>query len=439
MISEIEQYQKAKFLGKKEIRLAQTAMLRSHLLYARENSTAYKSVLSRKGLDIERMELEHLSLLPLTEKKDIESAPDSFLAVERHKIADIVLSSGTTGKPLPIFYTGQDLKRLAYNEAQAFAGCGIQAGDTALLTCTMDRCFVAGLAYFLGLRELGATVIRNGHGVIESHAEMIRTLRPTVIVGVPTFLKKLALSMNRTDSHLPAAGVRKIICIGEPLRGRRFELLGIGEELEELWGAKVYSTYASSETITTFCECTAQRGGHLLPELAVIEIVDDHGEVLPPGETGEIVLTPLAVEGMPLIRYKTGDISFMEESPCGCGRFSPRLGPILGRKNHLMKVKGTSFYPQAVFDVLENSGAVSNYYIEVFHESELSDRLVVHAATEDPSFTRLMLEDLLVAKLRVKPEVLMESDEIIKRKVFMPRSRKPVRFFDGRKEYVRHS
>jgi len=435
MSQEFNRYKDAKFSGVDAIRQAQTALLRQHLSYAQKNSPAYLEILS--GVVAAGFELEQLALLPFTEKKDIENAPQSFLAVEPNRVADIVLSSGTTGRPLQISYTDQDLVRLAYNEEQAFEGCGIQSSDIALLTCTIDRCFVAGLAYYLGLRARGATVIRNGHGMIESHAEIVRSLRPTVIVGVPTFLRKLGLTMQKKGQNPAECGVRKLICIGEPLRGKNFETLDLGKELETLWNAKVFSTYASSETITSFCECSAQRGGHLLPELAIVEVIDDEGRVLPAGATGEIVMTPLAVEGLPLVRYKTGDISFLEDSACACGRFSARLGPILGRKSQLMKVRGTSLYPQAVFTALEEIRAVSNYYVEVASESELSDRLVIYVSLQDQNCTREMLEEILVAKLRVKPEIILEPEATLKQKIFNPASRKPVRFCDKRSVYVR--
>lgn len=428
-------YQMAKLAGGEAMRAAQTARLREHLAYVSKHSPAYRKLFAGIKLDFAAFELEQLVLLPYTEKKNIESDPSSFLAVPREQAADIALSSGTTGKPVTIFYTAKDLERLAYNEEQSFEACGIGPGDMALLTCTMDRCFIAGLAYFLGMRSRGVTVIRNGHGAIESHAEMIRNLRPTVIVGVPTFLRKLGLAMEKNGQAPAKSGIQKLVCIGEPLRGPRFEILGITLELERLWNAKAFSTYASSETITAFCECSAQRGGHLLPELAAVEIIDEQGKVLPAGETGEIVLTPMAVEGMPLVRYKTGDISFLEDTPCSCGRFSPRLGPILGRKNQLMKVKGTSLYPQAVFSALEEIPGVQNYFMEALDEGELSDRLIVHVSLES-GLTREKLEELLVVKLRVKPEVIVEKDDAIKRKVFSPQSRKPVRFFDLRKSYA---
>ncbi len=432
MNSSFKKFQEAKLKSLEEIQAAQTTMLHEHLRYVFRNSPFYRKHLADSGIDLERMPLEEISRLPFTEKHHIEANPQAFMAVAPNRIADIVLSSGTTGKPIPIYYTESDLARLAYNEEQSFAGCGIQPGDITLLTCTMDRCFIAGLAYFLGMRERGATVIRNGHGAIESHMDLIRTMKPTIIVGVPTFLKKLGLAMRREGQQPAKAGVQKLVCIGEPLRGYRFEMLGLARDLESLWQAKVYSTYASSETITTFCECIAQRGGHLLPELAYVEIVDENGKVLPPGKVGEIVMTPFAVEGMPLVRYKTGDVSFLEETPCPCGRFSSRLGPILGRKKQLMKVRGTSLYPQSVFSVLEDIKDISHYYLEVFTESELSDRVVVHVSVENDRLTREKIEEKLASKLRVTPEVKIEDDQTMKQKVFVAHSRKPVRFFDRR-------
>ncbi len=114
---------------------------------------------------------------------------------------DIVLSSGTTGKPTAMMYTENDLRRLAYNEEISFASCGLTRDDVVLLTCTIDRCFIAGLAYFSGVRSLGAAAIRNGLSSAESHLEVIQRLKPTALVGVPTFLLKLG-------QYHPGAGHR---------------------------------------------------------------------------------------------------------------------------------------------------------------------------------------------------------------------------------------
>jgi phenylacetate-CoA ligase len=427
-----EPYHGVSFLSKEAILAAQTARLREHLTYCKKHSPAYRTKLEKFPLDLSTVELSQLQQLPFTEKIDIEKDPDSFCAVSSAAIADIVLSSGTTGEPLKIIYTEKDLSRLAYNEAQSFSACGVKAGDVALLTCTLDRCFVAGLAYFLGMRRLGAASIRNGHGSLESHTSVIKKMKPTVIVGVPSFLKKLGLHMRGIGLVPSNVGVDKLICIGEPVRDQNLALTGTGKDLQEIWHARVFSTYASSETVTTFCECTAQEGGHLLPDLAIVEIIGEDGTVLPAGKVGEVVITPMAVEGMPLIRYKTGDISFLIDKPCKCGRYSPRLGPILGRNKQLMKVKGTSLYPQSVYAALDEIDQVLDYCVVVSREGDLSDKLTIHVAVKERSVTGEWLEEQLAARLRVKPAVVIENEKAIRERIFLPQSRKPVRFVDRR-------
>jgi phenylacetate-CoA ligase len=302
-----------------------------------------------------------------------------------------------------------------------------------LLTCTIDRCFIAGLAYFSGVRSLGAAAIRNGLSSVESHREIIRRLKPTAIVGVPTFLLKLGRYLESQGLDPAGIGVNKLVCIGEPIRDRNLELMKVGQMLEQIWGARIYSTYASSETITSFCECTAQQGGHLHPDLAVVEIVDDAGRVLQPGEIGEVVVTPLAIEGMPLVRFKTGDVSFLIDEPCVCGRNSPRLGPILGRKRQMIKLCGTTLYPNAINAVLDSFPGVNEYYVSVSSEYDLSDRVQVFVAASEPSCTAELIMDKLQAHLRVRPEVMIVSDDHIKNKVYAGNPRKLIRFLDERK------
>ncbi len=412
------------------IQKRQNLLLRKHLQHCQERSPFYRSRLA--GVPPEQITLETLAQLPLTDKADVSEQNDAFFAVEPTSVVDVVFSSGTTGQPTKIIYTEGDLQRLAENERQSLAACGLSAEDVVLLTCTIDRCFIAGLAYFSGVRALGAAAVRNGLGSLESHAEVLRRTNATALIGVPGFLRKLALHLDRKGIDARTLAVKKLICIGEPVRDLDIKPLPICSDLERLWGASVYSTYASSETITSFCECTAQQGGHLLPELGVVEIVDEQGQVLPDGEIGEVVVTPLQIEGMPLVRFRTGDVSFLINKPCTCGRYTPRLGPILGRKKQLLKVRGTSLYPQAVFSVLDDLPEVSDYYVVVRSGGDLSDHLTVHLSFGNgPVDVESVLCDIQ-AKIRIKPEVLVESEADIRRVVFAPEARKPVRFFDRR-------
>lgn len=414
-------------------RQLQETLLREHLAHLAAHSPYYRALLSELGVDPARVTLAALAGLPFTDKATLGARADAFLAVPMSRVVDIVLSSGTTGQATAIMYTENDLRRLTYNEEISFAGCGVTAQDVVLLTCTMDRCFIAGLAYYAGARSLGAAVIRNGLCSVESHLEIIRRLQPTVLVGVPTFLVKLGEYLKTEGLDPAAVGVKRLICIGEPIRDRDLALLRVGERLEQLWGAPPYSTYASSETISSFCECAARQGGHLHPELAIVEIVADDGTVLPPGEVGEVVTTPLAIEGLPLLRFRTGDVSFLIDEPCACGRTSPRLGPILGRKAQMIKYRGTTLYPNAIYAVLDAIPEVGEYYVVAASDFDLADQIAVHVAVRDAACTAAAIGEKLQARLRVLPRVVVEDPEAVRRRVYAGHSRKPIRFVDERK------
>jgi phenylacetate-CoA ligase len=413
-----DQYRGLEFSGPGEIRRVQERLFKNHLDYIVNNSPYYRRTLS--GIDPDNVSLNDLSGFPFTDKSVFENHNDELLAVSMSKITDIVLSSGTTGRPTRIMYTENDLARLAYNEEISFAGCGITGED------------IAGLAYFLGIRALGAAAVRNGLNSFASHMEIIQRMKPTVIIGVPSFLYKLGQFLQSSGMEPQKTPVTKIICIGEPVRDGELSLLKIGRYLEEMWSAVVYSTYASSETITTFCECAARKGGHLHPELAFAEIINNRGETLPPGEKGEVVVTTFSVEGMPLLRFKTGDVSFLIDKPCECGRYSPRLGPIIGRKKQMIKYRGTTLYPQAIYSILDEIPDVSDYYITVRSDFDLSDVLNVHVSLSNSSCPPDRIMDRLQARLRVRPDVTISTDEEIKKRILPATSRKINRFIDRR-------
>ncbi|MCX5698231.1 MAG: AMP-binding protein [Candidatus Omnitrophica bacterium] len=425
-------YKNLEFSSVKKIKAVQNILLGKHLLHCQKYSPYYRRVFKKTGLDARRLNLDNLSTLEFTDKTEIAQYNDDFLAVDPAKVADIVLSSGTCGRPTKIAYSEWDLKRLAYNEERSFGSCSFTNQDTVLLTCTLDRCFIAGLAYYSGLRVLGAAAIRNGLNSLESHLELIKRLRPSAIVGVPSFLRKLGLYLNQKGYSAQKSGVKKIVCIGEPLRDKNLKFLKVGQDLEIIWRAKAYSTYSTTEIVSTFCECAAQAGGHLHPDLAVVEIINEQGRNLPNGQIGEVVVTPLRIQAMPLVRFRTGDISFLIDAPCSCGRKSLRLGPILGRQKQMMKVRGTTFYPQAIYSCLEEIKEISEYYISVTSEGQLCDSIEIYAAVTDPACTQTQIQEKLQARLRVTPKVFICDEELVKEQVYTSGSRKPVRFIDRR-------
>lgn len=402
-------------------------MLKKHFQYVMQNSQFYQKHFAE--IDVDNISPESLASLPLTSKIDFENHNREFLACDSEKIVDMVHTSGTSGHPTYVAYTENDLQRLAYNEVRALGICGISKTDSVLLTCTIDRCFIAGLAYFQGTRGIGATAIRNGANTLDSHLRLIKDLKPTVIIGVPSFILKLAQFANANGVDSRKAGINKLVCIGEPLRNAQMQITPLGEKIEKLWNAKAFSTYALTETVTSFCECEAQQGGHLIPELGIVEIVDDEGNVLPAGEPGEIVMTPFHTEGMPLVRFQTGDIGFILDDPCSCGKKSLRLSPIIGRKYQMIKCRGTKFYPPAVNAVLDGLECVKLYQLLV-KKDNLSDEVkVLVSLTHDEELPRI--QDALRSALRVNVDVELKELEQLFKQVFPGGSRKPVKYVEA--------
>ena len=200
------------------------------------------------------------------------------------------------------------LQRLAYNEYTSFTCAGGAADDIYQLMLTLDRQFMAGMAYYSGIRKLGAGIIRVGPGVPSLQWETISRLKPTAIVAVPSFILKLIQYAKEHAIDINKSSVKKAICIGENIRNTDFSLNVLGKKITEAWDIKLYSTYASTEMQTAFTECNEGKGGHHNPELLIVELLDENNQPVDAGKPGEVTITTLGVEGMPLLRYKTGDI-----------------------------------------------------------------------------------------------------------------------------------
>jgi phenylacetate-CoA ligase len=298
-----------------------------------------------------------------------------------------------------------------------------------LVAVAMDRCFIAGLAYWQGLCELGCTVVRVGASSALLVLEMIERLQPTAIVAVPSFLRLIADKARETKFGLKHCSVKKAICIGEPIRDHAFRLNPSGRVIESAWGAKVYSTYGVTELANSLCECAAGIGGHLHDEQLHLEILDDDGNAVADGEVGEIVATTFGVEAMPLIRYRTGDCAALFSKKCRCGRTTPRLGPIVGRKNQKLKFKGTSLFPSTLQMVLEQTSGVEQFVVLARTESELCDAIEIVVCGEVKAAT---LRDAIQARAKIVPQIRRATRKEIEGLQMPPDARKRRTFVDLR-------
>ncbi len=370
-----------------------------------------------------------LESIPTCDKKILSDRNLDFLCVPRQRVVEMVTTSGTTGHPLLWMLTESDLHRLAENERLSFGCVGLAENDTVLVAVAMDRCFMAGLAYWLGLRELGCGVARTGAASPTLVLEMIQRMQSTAIVAVPSFLRLVAEKARESGVDLENSSVKKAVCIGEPIRDRALALNVSGRVIEEAWGAKVYSTYGVTELANSLCECDASAGGHLHEEQLYVEILDDENKPVADGEIGEVVATTFGVEAMPVIRYRTGDCAALFRGPCACGNNSPRLGPIVGRKHQKLKFKGTSLFPSTLAAVLEESEGVESFVVLVRKESELSDAIevLVHGSVSVSG-----LREAMQARTKIVPQIREASREEIESLQMPPQARKRRTFVDLR-------
>lgn len=311
--------QKYQYLNPSELSQLQADLLRQSLEYAIKHSPFYRQRLKQSGVDIAATNIfTELKKIPYTTKSELNEFNRDFFAATPKSIGEFVTTSGTLGSPVPVILTHNDLERLAYNEAMGLSIAGISSRDIVLITTTLDRRFMAGLAYYSGCRLLQAATIRTGIGLPALQWESVLNFKPTVLIGVPSFIVKMIRFAQLNNIHFQDTTVEKIVCIGEPLRNEDFTLNKTGQFIKDHWGLELFSTYASTEMATAFTECRAGIGGHEIPELIYTEIIDDEGKNVMDETPGELVFTTFGIEGIPLIRYRSGDIVSQFKSACTC-------------------------------------------------------------------------------------------------------------------------
>ena len=407
--------------------------LQKQLLYLQKNSRFYQKLFKVHSIDVSEIKTEaNLKLIPITTKEDLQQYNQDFICIPEEDIIDQVTTSGTLGNPVNFGLNENDLERLALNEMQSFNMIGILKGDKVQITTTLDRRFMAGMAYFLGLRKLGAGIIRTGSGLPHLQWDSIERFKPNYLIAVPSFLLKMIEYAQTNGIDFKSSSVKAAICIGEPLRDQDYNLNVLGKKIQELWPIELFSTYASTEMATAFTECEHHTGNHVQPELIYSEVLDTEGNPVKMGEIGELVVTTLQVETMPLLRYATGDLVSYTTEVCKCGRNTMRISPVLGRKKQHIKYKGTSLYPQHLIDVLVDFKTALNFIVVVENDEMGMDHVSIKISN---SITDKDIEDLkqhFQSQLHVVPGIELVSDNEINSLKNPLASRKPVLFLDLR-------
>lgn len=432
--SSLELHPKIETSSRDAIKQFQESKLKELLVYLEHHFPFYQKLFKENNIDINDIRtLEDLQKIPTTSKNDLQQHNHDFFCVPFDKIVDYSTTSGTLGDPVTFGLSDNDLERLAYNEAISFACAGVQKGDVVQMITTIDKRFMAGLAYFLGLRKMGASVVRMGPGIPELQWDSIFRYKPKYLITVPSFLLKMIDYAEKHGLDYKNSSVYGAICIGEGLKNQDLTHNILSKKIKEKWNIKLFSTYASTEMSTAFTECEFQVGGHHHPELIITEILDDNENPVQEGENGELTITTLGVEAIPLLRFKTGDLVKAHYEPCQCGRNTMRLGPVVGRKQQMIKYKGTTLYPPAMNDILNDFNNILCYQIVIQSDEIGLDEIIIKLSTdnEDENFVN-EVRDHFRAKLRVGPKIEVIDFDVLSKIVFNPISRKPINFIDLR-------
>jgi len=417
-----------------EIKQFQEQKLKGLLQYLDTKSKFYHRLFVKHNIRIDQINtLEDLQNIPTTSKDELQQYNNDFLCVPPVDVIDYLTTSGTAGDPVVFAETESDLQRLAYNEYISFACATAEKDDIFQLMVTLDRRFMAGMAYYEGIRKLGAASVRVGPGNPGLQFDTIDRIKPTALVTVPSFLLKLIDYAESKGIDYKNSSIKKAVCIGESIRNDDFSLNTLGQKITEKWDIELFSTYASTEMGTAFTDCEYGKGGHHHPEMIIVEFLDENEKPVSPGTPGEVTITTLGVEAMPLLRFKTGDICTHHIEECECGRTTTRLGPVIGRKNQMIKYKGTTLYPPALYDVLNDIAGVENYIVHIDQNTIGTDNIEIRVGTNEGSkVLEKAIKDCFRAKLRVAPDVVFFTPQEIERLQFPELSRKPIVFVDNR-------
>ncbi|MHB0875110.1 MAG: phenylacetate--CoA ligase family protein [Anaerolineae bacterium] len=363
-------------MPRSSLQALQLDLLQKQLKRAYDSVPFYRQSFRTHGIRPEDVRsLDDLRLLPFTRKSDFrDNYPLGLLAVPRAKLARIHASSGTTGKPTVVAYTGADLE--AWHEvcARQLAAAGVTEGDTIQISMGYGL-FTGALGWHDGAQRLGATVIPASSGNTKRQIMLIEDLETTVFVATPSYAIFLAEQAEEMGVDLRSYSLRVGIHGAEPWSE------GMRREIQDRLGLTCFDTYGLSEIVGpgVSAECEAKTGLHVCEDHFLVEIIDPRTEeAVPLGQPGEVVLTTLTKEALPAIRYRTGDISRLETGKCACGRTSARMARVSGRTDDMLIVRGVNVFPSQVETVLlQLEGVQPHYQIIVDREHGAMDELEI--------------------------------------------------------------
>lgn len=416
-------WSKEETLSRKEIEEIQLSRLQETVNRVYEKVAPYREKMDKIGIkpsDIKS--LKDLSKLPFVTKQDLrDNYPFGLFAVPKKDLVRIHASSGTTGKPTVVGYTRNDLKM--WTECVTRIACmgGASSEDVAQI-CFGYGMFTGALGLHYGLENLGTTIVPSSTGNSEKQIMYMKDFGTTLLVATPSY----ALRLAEVAREMGIDPVRELnLKIG--LVGSEMLTDAMRSEMHKYWGDQmlVTSNYGMSELMGPGVsgECEYMDGLHINEDYFIPEIINpETGEVLPEGEKGELVITCIKKEGLPLIRYRTKDVTRLNYAPCKCGRTFCRMENLSGRSDDMLKVRGVNVFPTQIEEVVLSFEELGPHYEIIVEREGYSDKLTVRVELlkSTDSFTELealtkRIKNKLKVILGLDIKVLLESPNTLQR------------------------
>lgn len=399
-------------IDRKALREMQLERLKYTVRYAYENVPMYRYRFDEIGLRPEHIRtLKDIELIPYTTKDDLrENYPFGMFAVPMKKIVRLHASSGTTGKPVVGGYTRKDLDNWSTCIARILTMAGATDEDIFHVAFGYGL-FTGGFGLHYGVEKLGATVVPVSSGNTERQLMLMKDFGATALIATPSYAMYLAETAKK-QGILSDLKIR-LVCMGAEASTAEMH-----EALQKLFGALPTENYGLTEVggPGVSGECREKAGMHINEDMFYPEIIDmDHNRVQGEGELGEMVITTLTKEGMPVLRYRTKDITSITYEPCRCGRTLARMSRVIGRTDDMLIIRGVNVFPSQIESVLMGMDELGKMYEIVVDRVNYMDTIEVRVEVDDASLlTDYSKLEALVAKIKHNLRVVLQLDVKVK-------------------------
>ncbi len=398
----------------------QTDRLKQLVDYVYKNAPFYKKKLSQSGVGpADIRSIDDIQKLPLTYKEDLrDNYPFGLFSLPAKEIAEIHVSSGTTGNPTVVGYSREDLDLWGEVMARTLCCAGAEPDDMIQIAYGYGL-FTGGLGFHYGALKMGLTVIPTSSGQTKRQLKLMQDFKPRILACTPSYALYMVDEARELGLDLQASTWEVGIFGAEPWSE------GIRREIEKTWNMSATDVYGLSEIIGPGVaqECTHKCGLHLYSDVFYPEILDPQTEKpVKPGQDGMLVITTLTKKGMPLLRYCTRDIVTLSEEKCKCGRTSPRISKVKGRTDDMIIIRGINVFPSQIEHVLLNIEETQPHYqLVVDRKSGGLDDLEVQVEVEEKFFSD-EVKQLRAISEKIKREIESVLGIVVSVKLVEPRS-----------------